>query len=129
MSALAIAIARLKQVTGVTSVVTATKIYAMLAPQTVPAPYVLVNLISEPDEPMLDGAGRYYESRVSIEAIGTTGAEANSLGEAIKGIDVVKASIAGCTDVDIWKADSDYSDYADDRTAFRRTMDFYIRWR
>lgn len=131
MSALAVAIAALLADSGVTAIV-ATNIYPVEAPQAVPAPYIVVNLIGESSDRHLSGvAAKYYAARVSVECISATATEMNLLGEAVKNAleGVTKQTIAGATDVDILKEASDYSGVNDTRTLKMRVMDFSVRWR
>lgn len=138
MSAISIAIAKVRSVTAVTDVVAATKLYPIEAPQGATTPFCIFNLVAERDEQMMSGAGRLYDSRVSIECVGATGTMANHIGELVKTAleSVVKETITVSvvspsqvfTGVDIMKADTDVTDRADDRSMTRRTLDFYVRW-
>lgn len=137
MSALAIAVTRLMDI-GAISAVVGSGIFPVATPQGQPAPYYLINLVDEPDEQMLAGAGGYYNSRIQIDCIGSSAAQANKMAELLKAnFPCVKAAIQldnesppnTARDVDISKADTDYTDAADDRSVFRRVLDFYIRWR
>jgi hypothetical protein len=132
VSAIRIVIEQLKLVAPVVSAIgSERKIYPIAAPEDGALPYLVVNRISERDFGCLGGAGRYYESRVQIDINGATASAVDSIGTAVKlGLDsIVKATIAGAIDVDIWPADTDYTDVSDIRSTYRRVMDFYVNWR
>lgn len=107
------------------------RIFDTEAPGKTAAPYIVIDLIAEPDEQILDGAGGYYESRVQITVLAAGTNERNAVAEIVKASleSVVKASIAGCTDVDIRKADSDVTGKNDGQSLFGRATDYYVRWR
>jgi hypothetical protein len=140
MSALAIAVTRLQSLQDLLdlNLAGADDIYVGEAPQNKTAPYVVANLVSEPDEEMLAGAGGYVQSRVQINCVALNMADANDMGEVLKrSFPCVKATIDFgdaspeeiAVDVDIMKTETDFTDAADDRTSFRRVTDYYIRWR
>jgi hypothetical protein len=130
MSAVAITIQALKAAATVTAVTTTARIYPMVAPQGATYPNIVVHLISENDTQMVDGPALWAESRVSVECRANSASSALDLGQvvvtAIGG--TTNASLAGKT-ATIWQSGSDYSDYSDDRTVFRRIVDFTLRWR
>lgn len=137
MSALAIVAQVLKTDTDLRALGVPTEgIYPIDAPQGIKAPFLIINLISEPDEQLLIGPGGFWESRISIECFGLTGSAAVALGETVKKVlgRVVKQNITVTPSgtvfpgVDIYKADSDLTDKVEDRQMPRRTMDFYVRW-
>jgi hypothetical protein len=131
MSAMQIIIDRLKASPTVTASVPAGSILPVKAPQGLAPPYLLVNLIGEPDRNLLGGAGRYYQSRVSITVIALTGTSAINIGTAVKlALDsVVKASSGSFRDIDIYTEGTDYTDTNDDQSVARRIIDFYVDWR
>lgn len=137
MSALSIAIAKLRSVAGVTALVPAARIFPIEAPQELAPPFIIINLTSERDEQLLNSAGGYFDSRISVECVGATGTSANDIGEAVKKAlqnvikqDIVSLGASPVTylGVDIMKADTDLTDRADDRSLSRRIIDFYVRW-
>lgn len=137
MSALSIAVAKLRGTAGVTALVPAGKIYPIEAPQEIAGPFIIVNLVSERDEEQLAGAAAYFDSRITVECNGITGTSANDIGEAVKKAlqNVVKQNIVSLgtppvtyLGVDILKADTDLTDRNDERSLSRRVIDFYVRW-
>lgn len=138
MSALSIMTRLLLDAPAVTALVS-TKVRSFSAEQQLAPSYIVLNLAGNTDEQMLEGAGKYYEARVTVEATALTGSLANQIGETV--IDaigsVVKATVYGGgsptlpigEDVDVFLAGSDYSDTSDDRSTFRRQIDFTVRWR
>jgi hypothetical protein len=115
-----------------------TRIYAVSAPQGATFPYLVVSLVSELDEQMLAGAGVYPEARVSIACVAKSAAEADAIGEAVK-LAIQDTTNAPITDGEsppgfsatatIMKEATDFQDHSDDRSVFRRVMDFSVRWR
>lgn len=130
-SATAIIYSHLSSDTDVTAVVPVNRIYPVVAPQTVSPPYITITQIDEEDHQTLLGAGQYYVSRVEISIVGLNATFAVNSGEIVKHSfdEVIKASIAGATSVDIMKTGVDFVDYNDTRTEFRRLMEFYVYWR
>lgn len=111
------------------------KIFAIQAPQDALRPYVVVHLTDNDDTPLLRGAGRYYRSVIQLDLyseMSPSGAtEVILLGDAI--IDalngVVKASIAGCKDVDVLLGSTDFTESALEANTHRRVIQFNVRWR
>jgi hypothetical protein len=102
-------------------------------------PYILIHKPGQVNEQLLSGDAGYPESRVSIECVGKSAAETENLGNTV--FDVLKqvanaivddgqspTSVIG-RDVTITTSDFDVDDYSDDRSAYRRIIDFYVRWR
>lgn len=131
MSGIGIVIAKLRATPEVIAVTTDGRIYPIVAPEKTAMPFITIELSSEADQQMLGGAGGYYSTRVTVSTLATTATQANEMGELVKKAlgDVTKATIAGAKDVDIVKQGTDFSDYADDRSVYRRAMDFYVQWR
>lgn len=135
MSAVAIVINKLLSDSAVKAVVTSgadIKIYPVLVPQGKTPPAIAVHLISTVDHPHLDGPGSYFRSVVQIDSMASTASQAIELGEkviaALNG--TIKASIAGCADVDILiESGSDFTDYDDPVTVVRRLTRFSVWWR
>ena len=113
------------------------RIYPLFSPQGAALPNIIVHLISEPDHNMLSGAGKYYESRVSVECR-TAGNVPQLFGLANAVIaamqDKIEYGIASCV-ATIRKEGSDETDSSDEANAqgtvdsVRRIIDFYIHWR
>ena len=131
MSALEIAVTKLGATSSVTTITGAIGIYPISLPQTAAPPCVLVNIVSGQDEHMLTGAGKLYLHRVSVECLATTAAGVMALGDAVMAAleDNANATIGSFTGVSTQWADIDRTDLSDDRTVYRRTLDFFIRWR
>lgn len=92
-------------------------------------PAIAVSLVDETDGYHLDGAVEYPQSRVSFHCIAESATAADALAEALKA-DLLnyRGTLLSC-EVTVFKAGSDYSDYADDLSTFRRVSDYVIRWR
>ncbi len=131
MSALSIAITKLKATSAVTSRTTTARIYPVDLPQGASQPCLIVNITSGYDEHMLSGAGKYYLNRITVECNAQTPQEVMDLGDAVMAAlqDNVHATIGAFVGVTTQFADLDRTDYSDDRTTYRRTLDFFIRWR
>lgn len=131
MSALAIAITKLKATPAVTSLTTAAGVYPIDMPQQATAPCLVVNLTSGYDEHMLSGAGKYYRNRITVECLAVGPEAVVALGDAVLAAlqDNVNATIGAFTGVTTQFADLDRTDFSNDRTTYRRTLDFFIRWR
>jgi hypothetical protein len=130
LSALTIVNTTLLDAPGVTSLV-GTKVYPVVSPAQTAPPVIVVNRVSGDDDAMLSGAMRYYRNRMQVDCIAVTAKSAEQIGEAVLDAlnGVVKATIAGCMDVDILFASTDQTDFADDRSIFRRLLQFNVRWR
>lgn len=131
MSAIQIATYILSRNAAVKAIATAAKVFPIDAPQNTVAPYITVNLVSGQDEHLLDGAGKYYQHRVTVESIGRSPAEALNLGDAALAAveNTIKQHVDTFVDVDIHFADVDFTQPNDSRTAYQRVQQFYIRWR
>lgn len=131
MSALEIAVTKLKATSAVTSKTTAVRIYPIDLPQGAQQPCLVVNIASGYDEHMLTGAGKYYRHRITVECLAATPEAVIALGDAVMTAmeDNVNATIGAFAGVTTQLADLDRTDYTDDRTTYRRTLDFFVRWR
>jgi hypothetical protein len=110
--------------------------YPVVIPERAALPCIVVNLIAEDQNVVLNGSQNSYASRVSVACHAGTATAANALGEAVKSClgGVINAAVdigespaleIGAT---ILKAGTDLTDYSDDRTVFRRILDFNVRW-
>ena len=131
MSALQIAIDKLVATAGVTAITTAAGIYPEEMPQNALMPCIVVNIVSGQDEHMLTGAGGYYRHRVSVECNAANPLVAQQLGNAVMAAlqTNVNATIGDFTGVSTSFADTELTGRSDDRSASRRILDFFIRWR
>lgn len=107
-------------------------VYPIELPEKAQPPCILLNLAGGSDSQTLGGAGRYYETRVSVECNALTADEAIDLGEAalttLESITKQKVGIL-FQDIDIYFADTDYTDVSDARSLKRRILHFRVRWR
>lgn len=117
-----------------------TNVRSFGAEQALAAPFTVLNIVSGNDASMLSGAGRYFDTRVSVECTSLSGSLTNRMGEAAIAAlgDIVKQNVWSsggspstliAVDVDIEMAGSDITDTSDDRSTFRRVIDFAVRWR
>lgn len=119
-----------------TSAVTA-PVYMVVAPQTADLPFIVLTLIHESQDIVLDGANPGFFSRITVACHGSTPAAAEVIAEEVKGILEATVNLmltdgssppvqwAGAT---FFKEGTDLHDYSDDRTVFRRIMDWRLRW-
>lgn len=111
-------------------------VYPLVAPQTATLPFLTLASIHEGQEFLLAGATSTFEGRMSIACHAASAAAVNALAEDVKLAlqDVIHREITGGSPAGslgtatIWKEGTDVSDYSDDRTVFRRTFDWRIRW-
>lgn len=131
MSALTIAITKLATTSAVTDLTGTVGVYPINFPQTAVMPCVVVNIVSGFDEKMLTGAAKFYRHRVSVDCLADTALGAMALGDAVMSAleDNVNATIGSFTGVSSQFADTDRTDFSDDRSVYRRTLDYFIRWR
>ncbi|WP_192246052.1 tail completion protein gp17 [Mesorhizobium silamurunense] len=131
MSALAIAVAMLGAESAATDIVGTEGIYPIDLPQRARAPCYKVNIVSGFDEKMLDGAGQYYRNRVTIDCLAETAEQTQAMRKAAMDAleDNKSAEIAGFSDVSTTFANFERTDFSDDRSTYRWTVDFFIRWK
>lgn len=131
MSGLSIAITKLVATPAVTAITTSARIYPIMFPQNAALPCVVVNITSGRDEHMLTGAGGYYQQRVTVECLAESASAAMTLGDKVRSAleSNVNATIGSFTGVSTQFADFERTDYSDDRSTYRRSLDFFIRFR
>jgi hypothetical protein len=110
-------------------------VYPLVVPQTAALPFVVVSVIHEAQDIVLEGANPAFVARLSIACHGADAAGMDAVGEQVKGIletvvnrtliDTSGQPTAGAT---FWKEGSDISDFSEDRSVFRRIMDWRMRW-
>lgn len=130
MSAVAITVRALLAAPTVTAIV-GQRVRPIEAEQGEEPPWILVHLISEPDDELLQGAGQFFDSRVSLECVHTRQDLVIQLGEAVKAAlrDVHLATYGSWT-ASFFKEGTDLTDSSEDRvSSFRRIMDYRVRWR
>lgn len=110
--------------------------YPLVAPQNALLPFITVTQVHEGQQMLIDGATDMFQSRLSIACHARSAAGADGLAESVKAAldyvanrEVVTGSPAAPVGrVTVWKEGTDVSDYSDDRSVFRRTLDFRLRW-
>jgi hypothetical protein len=136
MSALRIVLALLRSSPDLVAT-TGGSIFPVIKPQGTSLPNVSVSLVSESEDQHLAGATGNYDARVSVACHAASMMAADSLAELVKSLlgNITNMIVAdgesptgalGATT--IMKADTDFTDYADDFTVFRRVVDFDVRW-
>tara|TARA_R110000868_G_scaffold27661_22_gene104682 strand:+ start:1878 stop:2288 length:411 start_codon:yes stop_codon:yes gene_type:complete len=134
MSVIQIAIRILLADVGVTSLVSA-NIYPLAAPQEAVRPYVATSLVFEDQDTVLQGHRDGFNSRVSFACVAASLQAADGIAEAIKAamskvVNVVVMDGDGepLATATAFKEGTDFSDFTDDRTVFRRVLDYNLRW-
>lgn len=141
MSATAIVVRLLLDDSAVTA-----GVHAIVIPQEATMPAITVNLVSEQQDHVIEGAQPVFDSRVSVACHAETVDGVIHLGEAVK--KALEGTIlwevdppvshhmpAGVPAPTTWygsaticKAGSDVTDWNEDRTVFRRILDWRVRW-
>lgn len=111
------------------------KVFPIEAPQTEVAPFYVVNIVSDIDEKLLQGAGRYQRTRISIEATAATGTQAialdNAAFQALR--DVIKQTVSTSegrfVDVDVSFADVAMTGSSLNRDLMVAMRQYFVRWR
>lgn len=129
MSAREIAIALLLNDAPVTAVV-GQRIWPSVAEQRSAMPYILVHKPSQLNRQLVEGDAAWAQSRVSFECIAASAAAADALGDLLYQAfkDVTERTVEYRT-VTMRPADLDVDDFSDDRSAYRRIVDFYVDWK
>lgn len=106
-------------------------IYPVAVPKAYSRPCLVVSLTAELDGQMISGAAGYVESRVQVQCLADDPTAANDLGEVAKFAlgNIVKQTVGGVSHVDIYNAETDFTDISEDRSVYRRVLDFYLRWK
>lgn len=134
MSATAIAV-RLLLANDDLNTAVSSRVYPVVAPQSKALPYVVVSLVYESQDVVLEGQRDGYSSRVSVHCIAEKPEAADRLGELVKRAlsSVIHQTVAdGASQpmavATVLKDGTDLLDFNDDRTVFRRLLDYSIRW-
>lgn len=128
MSAVSIAIQTLLAAAGVTAIVS-NRIEPYPVRSKTARPAIAVSLVGEQDGYHLAGAMEYPVSRVSIHCLAESATGAEALAAAVKAALInFRGNVLG-REVTVFKAGSDYTDFAEDLSVFRRVSDYTIRWR
>lgn len=113
------------------------RVYPGRIPQEAEVPNIMVSLVSEEQDIDLSGHKDGYESRVTIACHAEHYAIADAMGEEVKAClaQAIHLPVYGdesppnlIATVTAWKTTTDLIDHDDERTLFRRIMDFRIRW-
>ncbi len=113
------------------------RVYPGRSPQGGEIPNIVVSLISEEQETILAGHQDAYVSRVSIACHGQYYNIADAIGEQVKEAMALaihkpvfndESPAEEIATVTAWKATTDLVDHDEERTIFRRIMDYRIRW-
>jgi len=100
---------------------------ALSATATMPA--ITATLVSENEGYLLTGASGYPNARVQVECVTLNYPATDNLGKAvISALKDFNGAIAGYSAI-IFKGGTDATDFSDDNTVHRRTIDFFVRWR
>lgn len=111
------------------------QIFPIEAPQEAVAPFIVVNVVSDIDEKLLQGAGRYQRTRISVEATAVTGTQAIALDDAAFAVlrDVIKQTVSTSSgrfiDVDISFADVAMTGSSLSRDLMVAMRQYFVRWR
>lgn len=103
--------------------------------QPVQPPFIVISHVSEEQVALLASQVEHFKTRVSVEIMATYAIECDRQSEAVKRClgEVVHQRVGigvnSWNDVCILKAGGDTLDYNDDRSVFRRTIDFYVSWK
>lgn len=133
MSAIAIVTRLLSKDPGVSALTT--RIYPIEAPQEAAAPFIVVGTTSDTDVLLLQGAGGYPRTRVSVEAIAETGTEAVDLDTAanlaLRNIikQTVNTTRGRFVDVDVAFANVAMTGSSLSRPLMVAMRQYFVRWR
>jgi len=133
MSAIAIVTRLLSRDAAVKAITS--QIFPIEAPQQAPAPFIVVNIVSDLDEKLLQGAGRYQRTRISVEATAETGTQALALDAAAFAVlrDVIKQTISTAggrfVDVDVSFANVAMTGSSLSRDLMVAMRQYFVRWR
>lgn len=135
MNAVTLVVRRLLADAGVAALVD-TEVFPVLAPQGFAAPHIVVSLVHEDADVVLEGHRNGFFSRVSVQCKAADVSAAIDIGEAVKSaLAIVNEPVySGATPpveigtITCWKEGTDITDYGDDRSVFRRLLDYRVRW-
>lgn len=133
-----IVIVKLVSTQDVIDILGGAKIYPSVAPQGVNPPYIVVHKPAQLNRQLVAGPSGYPRARVSLESVAMSAADADTIGELLLSVlgnvtnETIESSgsppeVSGVAT--IMAADFDMDDYSDDRSTYRRIIDFYLDWR
>lgn len=106
------------------------KVEPFTYPEGQPLPCVVVNQVTNMDERLLGGAGRYPDARVRIEAVTRTKTQTLALGDAvINALTDLSGTFAGMAVTSWLKEETDETTSNEDYSTYRRVIDFCVRYR
>jgi Protein of unknown function (DUF3168) len=111
------------------------KIYPIEAPQGATTPFIVVGVASDIDELLLQGAGEYQRTRVSVESCSATSTEAISIDTAVlKALrNVIKQAVTTSDgrfiDVDVSFANIAMTGSSINREYQVAMRQYFVRWR
>jgi hypothetical protein len=104
--------------------------------QPMQVPFIVLYHTYESQDVLLVSAVERYETRVSVEIVTDDAIECDRQAEAVKAClsyvahrDVSNGSDPGWEDVSCFKAGGDVFDYDDERTVYRRVIDYRVQWK
>ncbi|WP_275782432.1 hypothetical protein [Pararhizobium gei] len=106
-------------------------VYPIVIPESAGLPCIVTSMISERANSRLDDLAGQYEALVRIGCHAASPAAVMDLGEEVKTVllQTVQAKLDnGNVLVNCFKATTDITDFSDDRTVYRRLMDFTVQW-
>lgn len=106
-------------------------VYPIVIPETAGLPCLVTSMISERANSRLDDLAGQFEARVRIACHAASPAAVMELGEEVKSVmlSTIQAKLdGGNVLVNCFKATTDLTDFSDDRTVYRRLMDFTVQW-
>lgn len=108
-------------------------VYPIVIPQGGILPSVVTSIISEAPGTDLERAAGWYDARIRLACHASSAAGVNDLAERVKDALWGEQHRRIETDsayflVNFFKGITDLTDYSDDRTVFRRIMDYRAQW-
>ena len=131
MSGIEIVRQRLVTNSAVRALVPAANVYPIAVPQGAPKKRIFLYKSGGNDHQVLSGAAKLYMNRISVVSEDETASIAITIDKAVLAAleNVVKATVLGLHDVDIFTADTEFTDYDDTIQVFRCHRDFRVHWK
>jgi sorbitol-specific phosphotransferase system component IIA len=138
MSGVLVAQSKLLSVAAVTSLLGGNAIFLSEAPERQAKPYIVIHKPAQGNPQLLQGDAGMPRSRVSFEIIANNALERERIGEALFNAlkDVTRETVlifnsgspSEFYEASFIPTDFDHDDASNDRSAFRRIIDFYVDW-